>query len=438
MLGGIMESQNIQASGNVVSEKTITVSSPEIINDNLIQQNRYDIGVLNTQEQVADKPYIEWCYDQEGFYSYVLINGDSNQKDYVVKRLEEHNIKSIRTGISYKIADNGKKYDWFLRVLYIPNNSVGIAVVPPTRDQINEVFSKYFTLHKDKYGELEYRYNELELEYAKSQKENERLLYKIDMLEKKLYYKQKKLSSKIDSYKILENNSTKTARALTFENHKLQNDIKALNDQLFILRSSLDNNIDFDNKIELLYDNIKNKDQEIGEWEKENDGLRMECENLKLENTLLENEKAAAQYEKDKIIAKLNEIESSKIGSLDNKKSIDVRSAFKNENAFGKLVETIFDKLIFIRGSVSYLFNEVQNPLPALELLKKLNYYPEKVESKRVKCAERWKEMHFSVGVNGNSGRLYYANDKSGEAKYKVVISDKETQKTDFDILKKS
>jgi hypothetical protein len=256
----------------IVSEKAIVLSSADILSNYQIEQNK-NIVVGNNCVQNGEKPYIEWYYDQSGFYWYVLINGDIDLKDYVVKRLEEHNIKSIRTGKSYKIAGNGKKYDWFLRVLYIPNNSVGIAVIPPTRDQVHEVFSKYFTLYKDKYSELEYRYNEIECQLAISLDENTKLNNKIRKLKNDLYYKEIRLSSFINRYKMLEDDSTTNMRVQIFENHKLQNDIKVLNEQIFILKNFLDENNDFEDKIKQQDKMIKYREEEIAEWEKENDEL---------------------------------------------------------------------------------------------------------------------------------------------------------------------
>ena len=239
----------------------------------IIQQKCYGIAVANVQQQNFDKPYIEWCYDQSGFYWYVLINGDIDLRDYVVKRLEEHNIKSIRTGKSYKQTSNGKQYDWFLRVYYFPNNSGINAGIPPTREQVYEVFNKYFILHKDKYSELEYRYNELELQIARSLDENTRLNNNIKKLKTDLYYKEMRLSSFINRYKMLEDDSIRNVRIQIFENHKLQNTIKAINDELSFYKNNLNQNNELNQEID-------KKIQEITDWVKELNDLEKKYNEL--------------------------------------------------------------------------------------------------------------------------------------------------------------
>lgn len=397
----------------------------------IIQQKCYGIAVANVQQQNFDKPYIEWCYDQSGFYWYVLINGDIDLRDYVVKRLEEHNIKSIRTGKSYKQTSNGKQYDWFLRVYYFPNNSGINAGIPPTREQVYEVFNKYFILHKDKYSELEYRYNELELQIARSLDENTRLNNNIKKLKTDLYYKEMRLSSFINRYKMLEDDSIRNVRIQIFENHKLQNTIKAINDELSFYKNNLNQNNELNQEID-------KKIQEITDWVKELNDLEKKYNELDIEKVKVENEKDRVMHEKNMLIEKMNQIEFSASGSFRDRKYTNFKNVFDNENALRILFKNLFENLIISKSSLSYLYNEVQNPFPAIEILKKLNYYPEKVNSKTVKCAKDWREVRFKVGDNGNTGRLYFAKINSGDAKYKVQISDKETQKIDFDNLKKS
>jgi hypothetical protein len=413
----------------IISEKAIVLSSADILSNYQIEQNK-NIVVGNNCVQTGEKPYIEWYYDQSGIYWYVFINGDINLRDYVVRILKEHNIQSIKTGKSYKAAGNGKKYDWFLRVFYFENNSGINAGIPPSRELVYEVFNKYFTLYKDKFMELEFKYHELELKIKSSREENARLNNKINKLKNDLFYKEARLSSFINRYKILEDNSIRNSRIQIFENHKLQNTIKAINEELSFYKNNLNQDNDLNQEID-------KKKQEISNWVKELNDLEQKYQELGIEKVKVENEKERIIHENNMLIEKINQIEFSSNGSFRNRKYINANNVFENENALRILLENLFENLIISKSSASYLYNEVQNPLPAIEILKKLNYYPEKVGSKIVKCTKDWREVPFKVGDNGNTGRLYFAKISSGGAKYMVRISDKDTQKIDFDILKK-
>jgi hypothetical protein len=61
----------------------------------------------------------KWHYDDTGWYAYVLLNGDKALRDATADELRRAGISYLIPGRSHKPADNGKRYEWYVRVGYV-------------------------------------------------------------------------------------------------------------------------------------------------------------------------------------------------------------------------------------------------------------------------------------------------------------------------------
>ena len=58
----------------------------------------------------------EWYIETNFYGHYVLIDGSEEYPNQVVNRLEAHDFLIRRRDRSYRAADNGHMYDWFIRL----------------------------------------------------------------------------------------------------------------------------------------------------------------------------------------------------------------------------------------------------------------------------------------------------------------------------------
>ena len=58
----------------------------------------------------------EWYYDDNCYYSYVLMNGSLAKLTEVKRQLQSNQILCHLTGKSHKAAGNGNQYQWYIRV----------------------------------------------------------------------------------------------------------------------------------------------------------------------------------------------------------------------------------------------------------------------------------------------------------------------------------
>jgi hypothetical protein len=110
------------------------------------------------------------------------------------------------------------------------------------------------------------------------------------------------------------------------------------------------------------------------------------------------------------------------------------------EEDFKKIFQVLLPNLIFERGSIAFIVNQVQDYRGILRKLGTLSIDPADfgaIGSKRVQTAKRnWLEIsHVSIG-SSDCGRIYYSkSDKTGQ--YHLLVSHKDEQKRDIEKLKK-
>lgn len=82
-------------------------------------------------EQLPLPPFSRFFYDAYGFYAYVMMNGDEQAVDDVIRVMQQKGLKCPLKGKSQRRASNGLLYDWYIRVFDSDNKKPKKEVVEP-------------------------------------------------------------------------------------------------------------------------------------------------------------------------------------------------------------------------------------------------------------------------------------------------------------------
>jgi hypothetical protein len=87
----------------------------------------------------------EYHYDETGYYAYILMNGSHSICDAVKQRLKKIRLQVLHSGRSYRLANNQRKYQWFIRV-YDPDQ-IKIRQGKPSHEVIERFFEAEFSVY---------------------------------------------------------------------------------------------------------------------------------------------------------------------------------------------------------------------------------------------------------------------------------------------------
>lgn len=356
-----------------------------------------------------------WRYDNTGYYAYILFDGDAALRDDVVGKLKAKDIFSLARGRSHKPADNGRQYDWYLRVAEVTDGKPR----HPRRHVVASVFRQIPLYEPDE------------------SEENLEFLRRIQQLEDDLE-RERRLSDGF--YGELVEGQERTADLLQ-RVETLSSEIRGLREERQTLASRL-NRQDQETgeareKAEELSDSLLEKERELKKKEDELDDLFSEAGEVeeranRLRAGLQENEERLAAAEREiEELRRRPEPEQETSGS-------SRKSSRRVEDVLGEVLEYLLPNLRFLnRRSVSTLVKEINSPTGALKLLRELDSSPGSFRSRPFRSASAWREEHYNTGVD-DLGRLYYRDADEGDPhRYMVHVSLKDSQKMDEKLLKK-
>jgi hypothetical protein len=369
-------------------------------------------------------------YDNSGYYSYILYDGSFEALKYIIEKLNHYNIFCPSHGRSYRPANDGKQYVWYIRVLDFSTSPAS----KPTGDKIAIIFKGIIGSPPDKEKDLAAINQNLQYLLKKSQFEKETIQKEIDSSKRDIELIQNSLNDLNIRYLEQKKQSEGKLSAFRKENRKLLDQVKSLTEQLTRL-SQKDETIEtLNHQLSELHKKIKDNNQEIDYLTDLDKSNEKRIEELKVEIKEINKEKNALEDEKAEISHRLEEVTNEKINLEQN------RSGKKSSNDFesdlNQIVSTIFANLKIHKGSVSFLAHEVKNYCDALSVLKDLSFNSVRRDAKRIKAAKKWREIRFNTGKHRNIGRIYYSKSSEPEKyKYNVVISDKRFQTRDINKL---
>lgn len=376
------------------------------------------IDVSRYLEQSVSKPAeartYRWHYDNAGYYAYILFDGDTRLCDEVVGKLKARGIVSMAIGRSHKPADNGGKYDWYLRVAEMLDGKAR----RPRRHVVAGAFRQMPILEPD------------------DSEENLELLRLIQQLENDLE-EERTLSDGL--YMQLVEGQERMADLLQ-RVKTLNSELRGLREDRQTLASRLDRQgqetDEAREKANELSDTLSEKDRELQKKEGELDTLFFEASKVEehanlLHGRLQESKERLTEAERE--IDELRRQPDPELGTSGSSR----RSSRRVEDVLGKVLDDLLPNLRFLnRRSVSTLVKELNSPTGALKLLKELNSSPGSLRSRPFRRAPGWREEHYNTGAD-DLGRIYYRDaGESGPHKYVVHVSLKDSQKADEKLLK--
>ena len=329
---------------------------------------------FKTSDQSAQHDNLNWYIETNQFGHYLVFDGDELIADRVTDSLENNNIKIRSSGISNRCADNGYKYDWYLRLQF-----------DGSRDEILELISRA-----------------LEAVLASSDNEVPATALETELQQLRTSYE--------DSLNRLE--------LRTNEYDELKHRYQDLNQEHQILQNKNNQNNQINlRKIEQLNSNIlrlEMSSNQANEKSTENQQLHLEKESLQARLTETEelyyNEADLRSSEQIQAQTEINELQ-----EVNRNLRIELTHAPTHRNKNEKYLTLLESTLSNLRkvefhpdasDTIAYYFQD--NPSQIIQILFRLNA-GENIPSRAIRGADGWFELNNHISTGQNSlGRIYF------------------------------
>ncbi len=391
-----------------------------------------------------------WHYDDTGHYAYVLLDADEKIRDVVCRRLRARGIEASVSGASRRPADDGKVYDFFIRVSRqglegtdhpepeavarafegLPQFTAGPSVRPQESAEPGEdrgaVSRDLARLRSERDRERDERRaaqayaREMREKASRRAHEAERAKAAFESERASLERRIAVLRRDIEAGRRKGETSERASQSRAEE--KFAEEIADLERRLDLSRKETDAR---DAEINEIY----------AEWSATAENLEMAA----LDYRELENRLHVVLHEKDDLLARTNELS-------DRLRHRDAKTAGSSPKASSKDIESLYGRLLghlvpslrLERASVSVLATEIRDNDKVLATLRQLDADPEAVDSKRAQTAPAWREVTYKSDEGENVPRVYYLRPKKGEGPCRVFIGHKKSQKQDLAWLRRN
>lgn len=379
-----------------------------------------------------------WHLDTSGFYSYVFVNGSQVFHDTARRALETAGFRVSRSGRTFREADDGVTYDWYLRLEVEGERR-------PSNWEIDQALSGLLAAEPEKAGQEDVGTGTevSDVDFASASSAVRRQLTewqaRVSVSERQLAEREHEVASlKLE----LERGRESQARKQTL-----------LKDQMALLRgaiseyrrlASLPNPNDAPAK-----EDARRMTEQLASIEEERNrqnlavqALAKDLERAMDEWDKADREAANARGEVDLLKGQVEDLQSALAASqraADRESEANLRSSARKNHVkdLEVTMEVLLPELRLIAGSLEFIAHEVFDRRNLLTALHLLGRDPAAVQSKRVQGAAGWLERHFNTGQS-NDGRLYFrkAKESAASAVYDILVSDKHNQPRDLRRLK--
>jgi len=327
-------------------------------------------------------------HDSSGYYAYIHVRSSSNDTpvsqqeiDIIKTRLKESGVEPALSGRSYRRASNGKQYEWYIRI-----TDKGAK---PSRDKVASAIREISPPHDEKQSEEAQAYIKQLIDSIENEKRNSH-----------------DFQSRLRDANI-------AVRSLEEKIAQLQQDKERLEGTV---RGRIDEYSSNENRLSA-----------------ERDALEGKIQQFRSENQSLRNDKDKIQADKDYYESEFNKVtaEYKRLQRHLDEESIPA-VAEGTEHDFEKLIGCLLPEVVFLKGSLSRLRNEMRYEL-ALRKIKAIvldNLTPDGTVKRQ--GYPSWKEYHFSTGQGNQQGRIY---TRVKDGKYRVLVSRKQAQDKHIDEL---
>lgn len=377
---------------------------------------------------------INWYIETNSNGHYLVFDGDESTLDRILVMLIENEIGVIRHAKSHRPADNGIKYDWFIRLRY-----------GGTREEAYDLITNLFLNSLSENVDADAQHlagTEVLINFLPKRIRKEALLDGMqefdierfmswlgdlfieteDDLEERIFELQAKLDKANEQTSGFQIELEGTKRTASLDKSKYETTIAGLHSEIDELRNKFDLSVESKDTISVLKAKIAKLETEISNNTDYIDGIEKEwvqrdeeVVSLKseLEDTREFNLKLTKQA--DKLTKKIEALKETKL-TVSAKTERIVRASlqtFHNIDIDDAAVDTISDWFL--------------DPLPLFKILKSLNN-KESLPSKNISTAGGWFEIQEHIGTGQSKmGRVYFKKQKSG--RLAVVIHHKKDNK---------
>lgn len=385
-------------------------------------------------------PVVDWHYDDSGYYAYITLNGPGPVLQEQVRALRDHSYVCPIFGHSYRPANDGHRYDWYIRVFRNDGSK-------PTRQELLTVMGAPAKTDQAVVAE---HVNALKIEFNNAQQLNATLQDEV-----------KDLTEHIKALSIKLRTELQKSSSLKKQNLISQGEIKRLNDEIKdrwdqiswysdrLRQSELyrnEQNVQvaelelLQNQNNELQSQISNERSQVIALEAERDTWvsdRHELEDLwnqfeeriaelKKQLTDAQNQSHIMQARYDEL---LRDVATPNITEQSTAKDSKWYAALPPET-LAMLMSTLLPNVELVKGSVDFISRELQDPRICLKELHMLCYgNPLACRGERVEGTQTWLELRFATGRD-HLGRLYYR--RLSDRTLEVLVSHKASQPQDI------
>ncbi len=330
--------------------------------------------------------FINWFYDDSGYYTYVLLDGPNELFKEIQTRFNAQNMQILQSGGSFRPSVNGRQYDWYIRT-------------DASFESVKGVFDRFLDTSRSIQQSVRNDSDNPE-DILRALREDPQLIIKVlEYLERK----KREITELQESHNALQNRYQNMANELQ--------EIRKRNQQLLRDSPNVEMTDMSDSSLDLQQSDKKN---EIDDWIAEVEDRENKIVRLKNRIEELKHEKLQLEQE----FHDSHRLDSPSV------------TANSSEKLFHKLLQILAKDIVFLRNSLQYLWNEIEDPTKAIEIAANLAANTGE-KRKKVRGVDGWYE---STRLHDKS-RLYYRRDKDN-GKLEVLVSAKQEQNLDINWLK--
>jgi len=378
-----------------------------------------------------------WHLDTSGYYSYVFVNGSDAVHTAAKQALETAGFRISRTGRSFREADDGANYDWFLRLEVEGERR-------PSGWEIDQALSGLKGQIEEKQTERRVVAGIEELEVRGKRQSR--------AIQEQVVERPSLVASAEGQLAEREHEVASLRSALEQDRAVHERERGLLREQMALLRGAIG---EYSRRLDRLNSSDAPAAEEVKHLnerllalqdERREESRAAEALAEDLEKAIDEWDRASREATNAKaVVETLNgQIEDlqAALTAIQRTTARETEARSRSASKRSRLVdlevtiEALLPEMRLIAGSLDFIAHEVFDRRNLFTVLRQLSHDPGDMQSKRVQGGGRWLERHFNTGQS-NDGRIYYRKLKDSTATaYDVLISDKHNQPRDLQRLK--
>jgi hypothetical protein len=422
---------------------------------------------MDISDLIPGKPGWTWHLDYSGRLKYVLINGDEEFLEIMLDGLAEFGWPIDRYAKSFRKANDGQLYDWFLRVPKAPHGYPGeddVAIIV-----MRGVLTNHLMQSDDESAEAAKTLAEVRQRILLYSSKQQQVVAQMEETQQKLEAQKSEQSSVVKSRDLIIKNQAAEMRALdvqltratrTGEAHESaienmeargtelsQELLRAVDAYKKLLNENTELRYKLQEGEEEGQSNSSDIEERFGELAEARTRADVQAEealalhqeslldkNIAEERVLaLEAELNARKSDLDAAQLLLDEYASDSRLPEASTLSTSPSGLDDFQQKTEAVLLSLAPRVNFARDSLACLFSFIPNWAPVIDAVKSLQSGDSLTKAKRFNVGPGWYEIHFRTG-RANDGRLYYRK-RGGEDKVDVLVSIKRRQERDKNYL---